>query len=125
LAFTVILEYDAIRLNRAESPHSARYRLSGGVVDGGLMPDTYRWKAAYTLTPGGLHVRFGFAYDGGFGKGGVGTLSVDSPAVDTRRLEHTVPLTWPIFEGLDVGGDYSTPVDASYSSPNKFTLATA
>jgi arylsulfatase len=83
---------------------------------------TYRWKGMNTLTPGRHHLRFGFAYaGGGFGKGGVGTLSVDGAAVDARRLEHTVPLTWPIFEGLDVGGDYSTPVDASYSSPNKFT----
>jgi hypothetical protein len=51
----------------------------------------------------------------------VGTLSVDGIAADTHRREHTVPILWPIFEGLDVGGDYSTPVDADYASPNKFT----
>ncbi len=84
--------------------------------------DTYRWKDKSALTPGSHKLVFSFVYDGGgFGKGGVGTLSVDGIAVDTHRLEHTVPIIWPIFEGLDVGGDYSTPVDADYASPNKFT----
>ena len=74
------------------------------------------------LTPGSHKLVFSFVYDGGgFGKGGVGTLSVDGTAVDAHRIEHTVPIVWPIFEGLDVGGDYSTPVDADYASPNKFT----
>jgi hypothetical protein len=57
-------------------------------------------------------------YGGGFGKGGVGTLSIDGATVDKHRIPHTGPLHWPIFEGLDVGGDYSTPVDDNYSSPN-------
>jgi len=84
--------------------------------------DTFRWKDKSALTPGSHKLVFSFVYDGGgFGKGGVGTLSVDGTMVDTRRLEHTVPIIWPIFEGLDVGGDYSTPVDADYASPNKFT----
>jgi arylsulfatase A-like enzyme len=84
--------------------------------------DTFRWKDKSALTPGSHKLVFSFVYDGGgFGKGGVGTLSVDGTTVDTHRLEHTVPIIWPIFEGLDVGGDYSTPVDADYASPNKFT----
>jgi len=83
---------------------------------------TYRWKATSALSPGSHNLVFSFSYDGGgFGKGGVGTLSVDGTTVDTHRVEHTVPIIWPIFEGLDVGGDYSTPVDANYSCPNKFT----
>ena len=83
--------------------------------------NTFRWKDKSALTPGSHKLVFSFVYDGGgFGKGGVGTLSVDGSEVDTHRLEHTVPITWPIFEGLDVGGDYSTPVDADYASPNKF-----
>jgi arylsulfatase len=83
---------------------------------------TYRWKGANPLTSGNHKLIFNFVYDGGgFGKGGVGTLSVDGTAVDTHRVEHTAPILWPIFEGLDVGGDYSTPVDANYRCPNKFT----
>ena len=83
---------------------------------------TYRWKGTSALTAGSHRITFKFVYDGGgFGKGGVGTLSIDDTAADTHRVEHTTPLTWPIFEGLDVGGDYSTPVDADYKSPNKFT----
>jgi arylsulfatase len=84
--------------------------------------DTFRWKDKSALSSGSHKLVFSFVYDGGgFGKGGVGTLSVDGIAVETHRLEHTVPIVWPIFEGLDVGGDYSTPVDADYASPNKFT----
>ena len=48
-------------------------------------------------------------------------MSVDGATVDNHRIPYTVPLTWRIFEGLDVGGDHSTPVDANYSSPNRFT----
>ncbi|MBV8164933.1 MAG: arylsulfatase [Candidatus Eremiobacteraeota bacterium] len=82
----------------------------------------YHWKGSSALAPGQHRVVFNFVYDGGgFGKGGVGTLSVDGKTVDSHRVPHTTPLTWPWFEGLDVGGDYSTPVDPSYTSPNNFT----
>ncbi len=82
----------------------------------------YRWKGTSSLAPGVHKLVFSFTYDGGgFGKGGVGTLSIDGATVDKHRIPHTTSLTWPIFEGLDVGGDYSTPVDANYSSPNRFT----
>ena len=36
-------------------------------------------------------------------------------------VEIVTPIVWQIFEGLDVGGDYSTPVDSNYDSPNVFT----
>jgi len=83
---------------------------------------TYRWQGASALSPGQHKLVFSFVSDGGgFGKGGVGTLSVDGKTVDTRRIPHSVPFTLPWFEGLDIGADYSTPVDANYTSPNKFT----
>jgi hypothetical protein len=67
-------------------------------------------------------VRFSFVYDGGgFGKGGLGTLSVDGRPVDTHRIPSTICCTLVWFEGLDVGADYSTPVDDQYSVPRKFT----
>lgn len=49
------------------------------------------------------------------------TLSVDGKTVDTHRIPSTICCTPVWFEGLDVGGDYSTPVDNQYASPNKFT----
>ena len=82
---------------------------------------TFRWKGASALAPGRHKLVFNFVYDGGgFGKGGVGTLSVDGKTVDSHRIDHTVPFIMPWFEGLDIGADYSTPVDANYTSPNRF-----
>jgi len=83
---------------------------------------TYRWKGASALAPGSHKLVFSFVYDGGgFGKGGAGTLSVDGKTVDTHRVGKTVPATMPWFEGLDIGADYSTPVDENFTVPNKFT----
>jgi arylsulfatase A-like enzyme len=82
---------------------------------------TSQWKGAAALAPGRHTLRFGFVNDGGgFGKGGAGTLSVDGATVATHRIAHTVPSTLPWFEGLDIGADYSTPVDAAYAVPNEF-----
>ncbi len=82
----------------------------------------YRWKGNSSLAPGQHKLLFSFKYDGGgFGKGGVGTLSVDGKAVDSHRIDHTVPFTLTWFEGLDIGADYSTPVDSNYTTPFAFT----
>ena len=82
----------------------------------------FRWQGANTVPPGSHKLLFSFVYDGGgFGKGGVGTLSVDGKTVDTHRIDRTVPSTLTWFEGLDVGADYSTPVDENYTVPFAFT----
>jgi len=83
---------------------------------------TFRWKGSSVLLPGKHKVLFNFVYDGGgFGKGGIGTLSVDGKTVDSKRIPHTIPATLPWFEGLDVGADYATEVDSDYKVPNAFT----
>lgn len=51
----------------------------------------------------------------------MGTLSVDGKTVDTHRVPSIICCTPVWFEGLDGGGDYSTPVDEQYATPNKFT----
>lgn len=52
-----------------------------------------------------------FAYDGGFGKGGELTLSVDGVPADRARLERTVPLVFSMSgETFDVGVDTGSPV---------------
>jgi arylsulfatase len=87
-----------------------------------VMMDMYRWKGTDKLTPGPHQLRFSFVYDGGgSGKGGIGTLSVDGRPVDSHRVPSTICCTLVWFEGLDIGVDYSTPVDDQYTVPNKFT----
>jgi arylsulfatase len=87
-----------------------------------LEVQTSRWAGKAPLSPGHHLVKFNFVYDGGGpGKGGVGTLSVDGKPVDSHRIAHTTPGTLPWFEGLDIGADNSTPVDAQYKVPNTFT----
>jgi arylsulfatase A-like enzyme len=84
--------------------------------------DTYRWAGTQTITPGHHLISFRFVYaGGGLAKGGSGTLLVDGKAVASHTIPHTVPATMPWFEGLDVGGDYSTPVDNRYKVPFNFT----
>jgi hypothetical protein len=47
---------------------------------------------------------------------------VDGKVVSTQTLKHTVPLTLPWDETLDIGSDTSRPVDdRDYQVPFKFT----
>ncbi len=73
--------------------------------------------AQYTVAserelPAGLAtVVLDFKYDGGgFGKGGLATLSVDGKAVAEGRVEKTQPLVFSADETADVGLDNQTPV---------------
>lgn len=85
---------------------------------------TVRWSGSTAVSPGHHIIKFTFVYDGGgAAKGGLGTLSVDGKSVASHRIERTIPGTLPWFEGLDVGADYSTPVDRAYQVPNKFSGA--
>ena len=87
-----------------------------------LMLEIIRWNGKVAVTPGHHTVSFDFKYDGGgLGKGGVGTLLVDGKVVDQHRIEKTVPITMPWFEGLDIGMDMLTPVDDVYQTPFVFT----
>lgn len=63
------------------------------------------------LTAGKHTLRFDFAYDGGGpGKGGKGTLFVDSAKVAEGRIEHTQGGMFSADETTDVGIDLGTPV---------------
>jgi arylsulfatase len=77
------------------------------------------------LKAGKHTIVFEFKYDGpGFGKGGTGTLKVDGKVVATKKLEHTMPITFPEDETFDVGMDTRTPVSLTeyqYDCPFKFT----
>ena len=92
-----------------------------------------RWEGP-ELTPGKHVLEFDFAYDGlgmgtialgsftGIGRGGAGVLKVDGKAVDTRKMERTLPFILQWDEALDVGSDTLTGVnDADYQTPFAFT----
>ncbi len=79
--------------------------------------------APASLAAGDHTIFFDFKYDGGgFGKGGLGVLSVDGKQVAERRIEHTVAVRFTMsVETLDFGEDTGTPVNVNYDVPFKFT----
>ena len=81
----------------------------------------YSVAAKRALKPGKHTIVFDFKYDGGIGKGGTGTISVDGQQVAQGRIERTVPFRFSLDETFDVGEDTGTPVTLSYDVPFKFT----
>lgn len=92
-----------------------------------------RWEGP-ELAPGKHEIEFDFNYDGlgagtmafgdysGIGQGGTGVLMVDGKAVDTQKMEHTIPFILQWDESLDIGSDTGTPVDdEDYQTPFAFT----
>jgi len=74
------------------------------------------------LPAGKTTIEVAFKYDGGgMGKGGEVTLKAGGKTVAGGRIEHTVPIQFAIFEGLDIGLDTGSPVDWTYQLPFKFT----
>lgn len=93
-----------------------------------------RWEGSEALTPGRHTVEFDFKYDGigagtlafndfsGLGRSGVGTLKVDGKAVDTKKMERTLPMILQWDESFDIGSDTLTGVnDADYKPPFPLT----
>ncbi|MBL7903133.1 MAG: arylsulfatase [Bacteroidia bacterium] len=89
---------------------------------------TYNWVGleSYTvssdkvLSPGKHKIRFEFAYEGGRGGGGKGTLFFDDAKVGEGQIKHTNSNTFGIDESADVGTDENTPVTAAYKKNPKF-----
>jgi arylsulfatase A-like enzyme len=101
-----------------------------------------KWEGPEALTPGKHTVEFDFEYDGlgigtlafnnmsGLGRPGTGTLKVDGKAVQTIKMERTLPMILQWDESFDIGSDTLTGVnDADYKPPfaltaklNKLTL---
>lgn len=90
-------------------------------VDDGVPAFTYNFLGLeqYTiasprpLTQGEVEVRFEFAYDGGRGAGGIGTLYVDGEQVASGRVERTQGYVFSADETADVGIDLATGVVAA------------
>jgi arylsulfatase len=76
-----------------------------------------------TKVPSGKHVLgVDFKYDGGgFGKGGLATLTLDGKPIGSGRVEKTMPNMMFFSDGLDIGMDTLTPVSNAYQVPFAFT----
>jgi len=74
------------------------------------------------IPAGRATVKMEFAYDGGVGKGGLVTLSVNGKTVGQGRIERTQPGIFSVDDAADVGLDEGTPVVEDYRPRDtKFT----
>jgi arylsulfatase A-like enzyme len=93
-----------------------------------------KWEGPEALAPGRHTLVFDFKYEGlglgtllfnnmsGLGRPGTGTLSVDGKAVQTLKMERTVPMILQWDESFDIGSDTLTGVnDADYLPPFPLT----
>jgi arylsulfatase A-like enzyme len=84
--------------------------------------------SSQALTPGKHTVVYDFKSDGGLGKGGMGTISIDGTKVGEGRIEKTQPGIFSVDDLADVGTDDGTPVTEYGGSPkfkgtlNKVTI---
>ena len=90
---------------------------------------TYNWVGLemYTVSarqkvPAGRHtITFDFAYEGGRGGGGTGTISRDGVTIGEGAIKRTNSNTFGIDESADVGVDENTPVYPPYKNRDRFT----
>jgi arylsulfatase len=93
-----------------------------------------KWEGKDVLTPGKHTITFDFVYDGlgpgtlafnnfsGIGQSGTGTLKVDGQAVDSKKMERTIPMILQWDESFDIGSDTLTGVnDTDYQPPFPLT----
>ena len=83
--------------------------------------ENYSITSTQKVTPGKHTIKFDFAYDGGRGAGGIGTLSIDGQKVGEGKIGKTNSNTFGIDESADVGTDENTPVVLSYKGKEKFS----
>ena len=86
----------------------------------GVRSDTI--SSAEPLPQGPAVLRFEFTADAPKpGTGGTTRLLVNGKVVAEGRLEHTVPLRFSAYAGMDIGKDNRRPVSRTYKSPFPFT----
>jgi arylsulfatase A-like enzyme len=71
------------------------------------------------LKPGNYKLVYEFMSDGGLGKGGIGTISVNDKKVVEKRIEKTQPGIFSVDDLADIGVDDGTHV-ADYGASSKF-----
>ncbi len=75
--------------------------------------------AEQALKPGNYKLVYEFKSDGGLGKGGLGTISVNDKKVAEKRIEKTQPGIFSVDDLADIGVDDGTHV-ADYGKSSKF-----
>ena len=76
--------------------------------------------SSQALSPGRHTIVYAFKSDGGLGKGGVGTITVDGNKAGEGRIGKTQPGIFSVDDLADVGTDDGTPV-TDYGKSRKFT----
>ena len=95
----------------------------------GMLHYTYNWvglenytiRSSTPVTPGKHTLVFDFAYEGGRGGGGTGTLLIDGQKAGSGMITKTNANTFGIDESADVGTDENTPVSLTYAKREVFT----
>jgi hypothetical protein len=112
----------------AEADHLGGFSL---FVDAGKLHYTYSFvgvvefkqESETQLPNGSVNVRTEFAADAPQpATGGEVTLYVNGNAVGGGRMEHTVPVRYTGYAGMDIGRDDGMPVDRSYADRSPFAF---
>jgi arylsulfatase len=83
--------------------------------------ECYSVSSTQKVAPGRHTLKFDFAYEGGRGGGGTGTLYIDGNKAGEGKISHTNSNAFGIDESADVGVDENTPVFLGYKGKDKFT----
>ena len=112
----------------AEADHLGGFTL---FVKDGKLTHTYSLMGVFVFTQvaeedlptGEVTVRMEFAADGATpGTGGEVTLFVDDRRVGNGRMEHSVPIRFSGYAGMDIGRDNGGVVDRSYENEKPFAF---
>jgi arylsulfatase A-like enzyme len=83
----------------------------------------YKQQATEPLPAGEVNVRMEFAADAAKpATSGTATLLVDGKTVATGRMDHTVPIRFSAYAGMDIGRDNGGVVDLSYADQKPFAF---
>jgi arylsulfatase A-like enzyme len=82
--------------------------------------ETFTVASSQALSPGKHTVVYDFKSDGGLGKGGIGTITIDGAKAGEGRIGRTQPGIFSVDDLADVGTDDGTPV-TDYGKSKKFT----
>jgi len=112
----------------AEADHLGGFALF--VADGKLRhtysfvgAQEFRQESETPLPAGDVTVRMEFAADAPKpATGGEVTLYIDDEPVGGGRIEHTVPVRFSGYAGMDIGRDNGMPVDRSYVDKSPFVF---
>jgi arylsulfatase A-like enzyme len=81
--------------------------------------EKYTVASSQALSPGKHTISYEFKSDGGLGKGGIGTITIDGNKVGEGRIEKTQPGIFSVDDLADVGTDDGTAV-TEYAGSKKF-----